>query len=52
MNSISGVRRALAYEVERQTAALERGETLAQETRRWDDDAGQTFVMRTQGDGA
>jgi aspartyl-tRNA(Asn)/glutamyl-tRNA(Gln) amidotransferase subunit B len=48
MNSISGVRRALAYEVERQTAVLARGETLAQETRRWDDDAGQSFVMRTK----
>lgn len=48
MNSISGVRRALAYETERQTAALIRGETLDQETRRWDDDVGQTFVMRTK----
>jgi aspartyl-tRNA(Asn)/glutamyl-tRNA(Gln) amidotransferase subunit B len=48
MNSISGVRRALAFEVERQSAALARGEALAQETRRWDDDAGQTFVMRTK----
>ncbi len=48
MNSISGVRRALAYEVERQSAALDRGETLVQETRRWDDDAGKTFVMRTK----
>lgn len=48
MNSISGVRRALAYEVERQSAALDRGEVLAQETRRWDDDAGQTFIMRTK----
>jgi aspartyl-tRNA(Asn)/glutamyl-tRNA(Gln) amidotransferase subunit B len=48
MNSISGVRRALAYEVARQSAALARGETLIQETRRWDDDAGQTFVMRTK----
>ncbi len=48
MNSISGVRRALAYEVERQTAALASGETLQQETRRWDEDAGQTFVMRTK----
>ena len=48
MNSISGVRRALAHEVERQTAALARGETLAQETRRWDDDAGLTFVMRSK----
>ncbi len=48
MNSISGVRRALAYEVERQSAALARGETLVQETRRWDDDVGQTFPMRTK----
>src|SRR5450432_3724360 len=48
MNSISGVRRALAHEAERQTAALARGETLRQETRRWDDDAGQTFLMRTK----
>ena len=46
MNSTSGVRRALAYEVQRQTAALERGEKLLQESRRWDEDAGQTFVMR------
>ncbi|MEO7168623.1 MAG: Asp-tRNA(Asn)/Glu-tRNA(Gln) amidotransferase subunit GatB [Chthoniobacterales bacterium] len=48
MNSISGVRRALAYEVERQTAALTKGEKLEQETRRWDDDAGQTFLMRSK----
>src|SRR3954466_4047989 len=48
MNSISGVRRALAYEIERQTAALQRGETLQQETRGWDDDAGETFLMRTK----
>src|SRR5580765_5798733 len=48
LNSISGVRRALAYEMERQTAALVRGKTLDQETRRWDDDTGQTFVMRTK----
>ncbi len=48
MNSISGVRRALAYEVERQSSALDRGEVLAQETRRWDDDAGETFLMRTK----
>ncbi len=47
-NSISGVRRAVAYEIERQTEAVRRGETLHQETRRWDDDAGQTFAMRTK----
>jgi len=48
LNSISGVRRALAFEVERQSAALMRKETLAQETRGWDDDRGETFLMRTK----
>jgi aspartyl-tRNA(Asn)/glutamyl-tRNA(Gln) amidotransferase subunit B len=48
MNSISGVRRALAYEVRRQTEALRGGEKLNQETRRWDDNAGQTFLMRSK----
>src|SRR5947209_15812305 len=48
MNSISGVRRALAYEIRRQTDALGRGEALEQETRGWDDNAGETFLMRTK----
>lgn len=48
MNSISGVRRALAFEISRQTAALARGEKLPQETRGWDDAAGETFLMRTK----
>jgi len=48
MNSISGVRRALAYEIQRQISVLERGEKLEQETRGWDDVAGETFLMRTK----
>src|ERR1700746_1582071 len=48
MNSISGVRRALAYEIQRQSSALESGEKLEQETRGWDDAAGKTFLMRTK----
>ena len=48
MNSISGVRRALAYEVKRQISVLESGESLEQETRGWDDTAGETFLMRTK----
>ncbi len=48
MNSISGVRRAVAYEIERQTEALQRGEKLVQSTRRWDDASGQTFQMRVK----
>ncbi len=48
MNSISGVRRALTYEVGRQRQALERGEILLQETRGWDDAVSETFLMRTK----
>ncbi|MEY2537153.1 MAG: aspartyl-tRNA(Asn)/glutamyl-tRNA(Gln) amidotransferase subunit [Verrucomicrobiota bacterium] len=48
MNSISGVRRALGFELRRQAEALERGEKLQQETRGWDDAAGETFLMRTK----
>ena len=48
MNSISAVRRAIAYEIERQTAACQRGETLVQSTRGWDDATGQTRHQRTK----
>src|SRR5947208_10478897 len=48
MNSISGMRRALAYEIERQINLLEAGEKLEQETRGWNDTAGETFLMRTK----
>jgi aspartyl-tRNA(Asn)/glutamyl-tRNA(Gln) amidotransferase subunit B len=48
LNSISGVRRALAYEIRRQTAALKNGEALQQETRGWNDGTGETFLMRTK----
>jgi len=48
MNSISGVRRALAYEIQRQIATAKRGEKMVQETRRWDDETGVTSVMRTK----
>ena len=48
MNSISAVRRAVAYEIERQTDACQRGETLVQSTRGWDDATGQTRHQRTK----
>ena len=48
LNSISGVRRALAYEIRRQISILESGERMQQETRGWDDAAGETFLMRTK----
>jgi aspartyl-tRNA(Asn)/glutamyl-tRNA(Gln) amidotransferase subunit B len=48
MNSFSGVRRALEYEILRQIAAVKRGEKLIQSTRRWDDETGITDEMRTK----
>ena len=48
MNSFSGARRALEYEIPRQIEAVKRGEKLRQETRRWDDVAGVTEVMRSK----
>ena len=50
MNTFSGVRRALDYEIPRQIEAVRRGEKLRQETRRWDDVAGITEPMRSKED--
>jgi aspartyl-tRNA(Asn)/glutamyl-tRNA(Gln) amidotransferase subunit B len=48
MNSFSGVRRALEYEIPRQIEVLTKGGKLIQSTRRWDDVAGVTEEMRTK----
>lgn len=48
MNSFSGVRRALHYEIQRQIAVLQAGGTLTQATRRWDEWTGRTEEMRTK----
>ena len=48
MNSFSGARRALDYEIPRQIAVLNSGGKLSQETRRWDDAAGITETMRSK----
>jgi len=48
MNSFSGVRRALEYEIPRQIEVLKRGGMLVQSTRRWDDAGGITEEMRTK----
>jgi len=48
MNSFSGVRRALEYEIPRQIAVVTKGGQLVQSTRRWDDVAGVTEEMRTK----
>jgi aspartyl-tRNA(Asn)/glutamyl-tRNA(Gln) amidotransferase subunit B len=48
MNSIRSVGRALAYEEERQRAALVAGETLLQETRHFDERSGTTSPLRSK----
>src|SRR5690606_14422961 len=48
MNSFRSLERAIAYEIDRQIAALERGEALVQETRHWDEEAGVTHTMRVK----
>jgi aspartyl-tRNA(Asn)/glutamyl-tRNA(Gln) amidotransferase subunit B len=48
MNSFRAVERAIAFEIERQAAALDAGETLLQETRGWSDERGSTYRMRVK----
>src|SRR5882672_3470618 len=50
MNSFSGARAALLYEIPRQIVVLKSGGKLIQSTRRWDDVAGVTEEMRTKED--
>ncbi|MCC6405237.1 MAG: Asp-tRNA(Asn)/Glu-tRNA(Gln) amidotransferase subunit GatB [Candidatus Yanofskybacteria bacterium] len=48
INSISAATRAAAYEIERQSAALDAGEKLVQETRGWDDVHQKTVSQRVK----
>ncbi len=52
INSMSAVRRAIKAETERQIDVLEgrNSEKLVQSTRRWDDDRGETTLMRSKED--
>ncbi|MGI9147850.1 MAG: Asp-tRNA(Asn)/Glu-tRNA(Gln) amidotransferase subunit GatB [Chloroflexota bacterium] len=48
LNSFRSVQHALEYEIGRQTAALDRGERIPQETRGWVDDRGVTVTQRSK----
>jgi aspartyl-tRNA(Asn)/glutamyl-tRNA(Gln) amidotransferase subunit B len=48
LNSFRFVKQALAFEIERQAALLEAGGTVAQETRGWDAEAGETRSQRSK----
>jgi aspartyl-tRNA(Asn)/glutamyl-tRNA(Gln) amidotransferase subunit B len=48
LNSFRAVFRGVEYEVARQIRLLERGETVRQETRGWNDARGETFAQRSK----
>lgn len=50
LNSFSAIRRAIHFEIERQTEELNAGIPQIQSTRRWNDDLGETQLMRTKED--
>jgi aspartyl-tRNA(Asn)/glutamyl-tRNA(Gln) amidotransferase subunit B len=48
LNTISGVKQGVEYEIRRQTKALQNGEEIFQETRRWKPDEKRTSPMRSK----
>jgi len=48
LNSFKAVKAALHYEIGRQSEAVDKGETIVQETRLWDDDRQKTISMRSK----
>lgn len=50
LNSISAVRRAIDFEIARQSEELAMGIEQIQSTRRWDDDRGESQLLRTKED--
>jgi aspartyl-tRNA(Asn)/glutamyl-tRNA(Gln) amidotransferase subunit B len=48
INSFKFVKAAMEYEIKRQTKVLEEGGKVAQETRLWDTEKGETAVMRSK----
>lgn len=48
LNSFKSVIRAIEYEIERQKDVLDAGGAVRQETRKWDDDLGENYAMRSK----
>lgn len=48
LGSFQAIARAIQFESQRQIGLLERGERVAQETRRFDEERGETFSMRSK----
>lgn len=50
LNSLKSIYRTIEYEIKRQSRLLDRGERVVQETRRYDDNKGETKTMRSKED--
>jgi len=50
LNSVRSLGRAIEYEADRQIALIESGESVVQQTRHWDEDAGRTQTLRSKED--
>lgn len=50
LNSFHAIERAIAYEAQRQIELIEDEEKVVQETRRWDDNKGYSYAMRSKED--
>ncbi|MBS7007832.1 Asp-tRNA(Asn)/Glu-tRNA(Gln) amidotransferase subunit GatB [Anaerostipes sp.] len=50
LNSFKAIKRAIEGETDRQTALLEEGKEVTQETRRWDDTKEKSYPMRSKED--
>ncbi len=50
VNSFGAVYRGILYEVKRQTKMLDAGEIIEQQTRRWDDQKGESVLLRSKED--
>ncbi|MCM1524446.1 MAG: Asp-tRNA(Asn)/Glu-tRNA(Gln) amidotransferase subunit GatB [Ruminococcus sp.] len=50
LNSLKSIYRTIEFEIKRQAKLLDRGERIVQETRRFDDNRGETRTMRTKED--
>ncbi|CAN5322762.1 Asp-tRNA(Asn)/Glu-tRNA(Gln) amidotransferase subunit GatB [soil metagenome] len=50
LNSVRFMQKAIEFEIERQIEAHEKGETVNQETRLWDDKNNETRIMRSKED--
>lgn len=48
MNSFNAIQRAIEYEIERQTAAIEAGDRIVMETRLWEEGSQRTISMRVK----